>query len=60
MTALITDPLQKIAVCENISKGSIALKGPGNNALINFGAGDCDNIASISVNGGTARNFFLR
>ncbi|MBC7886414.1 MAG: hypothetical protein H7Z13_00890 [Ferruginibacter sp.] len=59
-TSTIIDPLQKKTICENITKGSIQLSGPNHTALIDFGNGDCNNIATISINGGTPRTILLR
>lgn len=59
-TSAIISPLQKKTICENISKGSIELTGPKHSALIDFGNGDCDKTATISIDGGTAITFQLR
>ncbi|MEP7109373.1 MAG: hypothetical protein ABI760_15375 [Ferruginibacter sp.] len=59
-TSVIIEPLQKKTICENITKGSIELKGPHHTAIIDFGNGDCDNIATISIDGGTPRTILLR
>jgi len=59
-TATIIEPLQKKTTCENISKGRIELKGPNHIAVIDFGIGDCDNVATISIDGGTPRTILIR
>ena len=59
-TSLILEALEKKIVCENISKGTIELKGPNHKAIIDFGNGDCDKIATIAIDGGTAVTFLLR
>lgn len=59
-TATIKEPIIKKGNCENISKGTIELVGPTHKALIDFGNGDCDNIATISIDGGTPITFTLR
>ena len=59
-TSTIKEPLTKKGNCENISKGSIEVAGPNHKALIDFGTGDCDNIATISIDGGTSITFTLR
>lgn len=59
-SATILEALQKKTICENISKGKIELTGPNNKAVIDFGNGDCDNVATISINGSAAISFFLR
>lgn len=59
-TSEILEALQKKVICENISKGSIKLNGPKHNAIIDFGNGDCDKVATISIDGGTPVTFLLR
>lgn len=59
-TSTVTEALQKKTICENISKGKIQMQGPAHSAIIDFGMGDCDRIATISVDGRTPRTFFLR
>jgi hypothetical protein len=59
-TSAILEALQKKTLCENITKGTMELKGPTHTAIIDFGNGDCDRIATISIDGGAARTIFLR
>jgi hypothetical protein len=59
-TCAILEALQKKTICENISKGIIKLEGPNHNAIIDFGNGDCDRVATISIDGGTPVTFLLR
>ena len=59
-TSSILEALQKKSTCENITKGKIELSGPNHKATIDFGNGDCDNVATISIDGGTAITFQLR
>lgn len=59
-TATIIEALQKKTICENITKGRIELKGPNHTAVIDFGIGECDNVATISIDGGTPRTILLR
>jgi hypothetical protein len=59
-TSVIIDPLQKQTICDNISQGTIQLQGPSHNALVNFGNGTCDKLATISIDGGITRTIFLR
>lgn len=56
----ITEALQKKAVCENIGTGKLRVEGGNNNAVIDFGNGDCDKIATVSVNGDAPRTITLR
>ncbi|MEO5889286.1 MAG: hypothetical protein ABIQ31_03490 [Ferruginibacter sp.] len=60
LTSEILDALQKKTICENISKGSIKTTGPNHSAVIDFGNGDCDRVATIAIDGGTPVSFFLR
>ena len=53
-------PLQKKTACSNIDKGTLQLQGPGHVAVINFGDGTCDKLATISIDGKTPRTIFLR
>ncbi len=59
-TSSILTALQKKTICENISKGSVELKGPKHTAIIDFGDGSCDNIGTISIDGGTPITIKLR
>ncbi|MEO6722090.1 MAG: hypothetical protein ABIN67_17120 [Ferruginibacter sp.] len=59
-TSEIMEALQKKTICENISKGKIKLQGPNHNAVIDFGDGACDKIATISIDGGSPTTFLLR
>ncbi len=59
-TSTILEALQKKTICENITKGSINLKGSNHTAIIDFGNGDCDNIATITIDGGAPKTILLR
>lgn len=59
-TCTIETPLVKKVVCANISKGSIKVEGGTHSALIDFGNGDCDKMATISIDGKDAVTFLLR
>jgi hypothetical protein len=59
-SATIILPLEKKTICENITKGSKEIKGPKHTALIDFGNGDCDRIATISIDGGAPKTILLR
>lgn len=58
--ATITEALQKKFVCANIDKGKIRIDGPNHFAVIDFGDGTCDRIATISIDGKPARIITLR
>lgn len=52
--------LQKKTICDNIDKGTYRIEGPNHFAIIDFGDGTCDNLATISIDGRPARPFTLR
>ena len=56
----ILDALQKKTACHNIDKGTLKVQGPNHYAIINFGDGTCDNLATISIDGRPARTIILR
>ena len=58
-TATILSALQKKYICRNIDKGSIKFQGPNHIAVQDYGNGDCDNIATISINGRPSRTITL-
>ncbi len=47
----ITDPLIKKFICRWIVKGVVSITRNGNTAILNYGNGNCDNQAVITVNG---------
>ncbi len=58
-TATITEALEKKVICQHVSKGKIKLQGPGHYAIIDYGDGSCDNVATISIDGFPSITFFL-
>ncbi|MFN8252313.1 MAG: hypothetical protein U0V75_10560 [Ferruginibacter sp.] len=56
----ITEALQKKTVCDNIGTGKLKVQGDNHTALIDFGNGDCDKLATVSVDGGDPRTINLR
>jgi len=58
-TAEITSPLQKKVSCANIDSGRIRFEGPNHFAILDYGNGDCDRIAMISINGQPPRTILL-
>ncbi|MEO8569490.1 MAG: hypothetical protein ABI419_10145 [Ginsengibacter sp.] len=56
----ITDALEKKVSCENIDMGKIKIEGPNHFAVLDFGDGSCDKIATISIDGNTPRTILLR
>lgn len=59
-TIAADNPLIKANACRFVQKGSIKIQGPRHYAVIDYGTGDCDNKATISIDGGTAVEFTLR
>ncbi len=59
-TSEITEALEKKVVCENIDMGKIKITGPNHYAVLDFGDGTCDRIATISIDGGNPITFLLR
>lgn len=58
-TVTILTALIKSNECKHISKGSIKLQGPLHNVVIDYGAGTCDDKATISIDGLPATEFTL-
>jgi len=56
----VLEALQKKNACANIDKGKLKVQGPNHYAIIDFGNGDCDNLATISIDGRPARTIILR
>jgi hypothetical protein len=59
-TSEITAALEKKVICENIDKGTIKIQGPSHYAVIDFGDGTCDRIATISIDGSNPATVLLR
>ena len=56
----VLEALQKKNACANIDKGKLKVQGPSHYAVIDFGDGTCDNLATISIDGRPARTIILR
>ncbi len=56
----VLEALQKKTACANIDKGKLKVQGPNHYAIIDFGDGTCDNLATISIDGRTPRTIILR
>jgi hypothetical protein len=59
-TCTVLEALQKKTACANIDKGKLRVDGPNHYAIIDFGDGTCDNLATISIDGRPARTIILR
>lgn len=58
-TCTILDALQKKTACENVDKGRVKIEGTNHYAIIDFGDGTCDRLATISIDGRPSRTIFL-
>lgn len=56
----VLEALQKKTACANIDKGKLKVVAPNHYAIIDFGDGTCDNLATISIDGRTPRTIILR
>ena len=57
--SVIENPLHKQVICEHVDQGSVRFQGAVHNALLDYGNGICDNIATISIDGFTPRTITL-
>ncbi len=56
----VLEALQKKTICANIDKGKLRVQGTNHYAVIDFGDGTCDNLATISIDGRPPRTIILR
>ena len=55
---LVTSPLVFDMNCQyRVISGVLTITGPEHSAVIDYGTGDCDNTATIAIDGGTATTF---
>jgi hypothetical protein len=59
-TSTILEALEKKVICENIDKGKLKIQGPNHFAIVDYGDGTCDRIATISIDGKEPRTILLR
>jgi hypothetical protein len=59
-TSTTQTPLQKKMNCANIDQGILNVQGTNHTAVIDFGNGTCDNLATISIDGRPTRTIRLR
>ena len=50
-SALITEALRREATCRYFVSGFVEIERNGGNALLNYGEGICDNLATLTING---------
>jgi hypothetical protein len=58
-TATITEALEKKTICHNVTKGKIKIEGPNHFAILDYGTGECDRVATISIDGNPPRTILL-
>jgi hypothetical protein len=58
-TATITEALIKPTTCHNVTKGKVKIQGPNHYAIVDYGDGTCDRIATISIDGNPPRTILL-
>ncbi len=51
-TSIITSPIIKRAICPWIVQGTKQITLPNHTAIIDFGGGNCDNTATVAIDGG--------
>jgi hypothetical protein len=59
LSANITEALRRELACKFIVSGTIELSKNENNAVLNYGDGECDDLATVSVNGGERQEIHL-
>lgn len=59
-TTTVLTALQKKTICANIDKGTVKIQGPNHYAIVDFGDGTCDNLATLSIDGQAPRTITLR
>lgn len=57
--SVILLPLHKKVICANIDEGRIRFEGPNHFAILDYGNGICDRIATISIDGNPPRQILL-
>ena len=58
-TVTILEALEKKTICHNVSKGKMKIEGPNHFAILDYGDGSCDNIATITIDGNPPRTILL-
>ena len=48
-TVTITEALEKKATCHNVTKGKMKVQGPTHFAILDYGDGTCDNVATVTI-----------
>ena len=50
-TIVITEPLRREVFCKNIVSGELMITYNENTSYLNYGEGECDNLATLTING---------
>ena len=58
-TSVILTPVHKRRDCAHCDSGTIQYTGPNHNAVLDFGNGTCDNLATLTIDGSIVRNITL-
>lgn len=58
-TVTITEALEKKTTCHNVSKGKMKIQATTHFAILDYGDGTCDNIATITIDGNPPRTILL-
>jgi hypothetical protein len=59
LSAEVVEPLRRELACRFLVSGIVNLAKNENTAVLNYGDGTCDDLATISINGGERREFHL-
>jgi len=59
LSANVVEALRRELACKFLVSGILELKKNENNALLNYGDGECDDLATVSINGGEEREIHL-
>ncbi|MBT8384877.1 MAG: hypothetical protein KJO83_04100 [Bacteroidia bacterium] len=59
LTASIIEALRRELACKFIVSGIVELSKNENNAVLDYGDGECDDLATVSINGGEEREIHL-
>jgi hypothetical protein len=58
-TVTILEALEKKTTCHNVSKGKMKIQATSHFAILDYGDGTCDNIATITIDGNPPRTIML-
>jgi hypothetical protein len=58
-TVTILEALEKKTTCHNVSKGKMKIQATSHFAILDYGDGTCDNIATITIDGNSPRTIML-